>query len=245
MKGVVLAGGRGTRLRPITRVVNKHVLPVYDWPVIYYPVQTLLEAGIEDVLVISNADHIGKYMELLELEFDANFSYAVQSEPKGIAHGLSIAEEFVGDDDVALILGDNLLLGDPSDEIRSFATDSAAARIFVTPVEEPSAYGIATIRDGRVVELQEKPDSTDSNRAVIGLYLYTPDVFDKIEDLTPSDRGEYEITDLNQLYVDEGSLQYSQFDGNWFDVGTPEGLFEASRHVRRRKAEQTADAPTQ
>lgn len=248
MKGVVLAGGRGTRLRPITRVVNKHVLPVYDEPVIHYPVRTLLDAGIEEILVVSNADHIGKYMELLEMEFDANFSYAVQSEPKGIAHGLGLAEEFADGEPVALILGDNLLLGDLSQAIRSFEVDPAGARVFVTPVEEPSAYGIATIENDRVVKLQEKPDSADSNRAVIGLYLYENDVFDRIDELTPSDRGEYEITDLNRLYMRDGSLAYSEFDGEWFDVGTPEGLFEASQCVRRQvlegalDAERTADA---
>ena len=242
MKGVVLAGGTGSRLRPVTRVVNKHVLPVYDEPVINYPVRTLLDAGIEDILVVSNADHIGKYMELLELQFEANFSYKVQSKPKGIAHGLGLAEAFVDGDDLALILGDNVLFGDPGSEIESFASDPAEARIFLTEVEEPSAYGIATIEDGRVVELQEKPDAAASNRAVIGLYLYSADVFDKIDQLTPSDRGEYEITDLNQRYIDEGSLAYSVFEGAWFDVGTPEGLFEASEYVRQHEREVALDA---
>ena len=218
-------------MHPITKVVNKHVLPIYDEPIIYYPIKTLLDAGIEDILVISNADHIGKYMKLLELEFDADFSYRVQSEPKGIAHGLSLAEEFVGEDNVAVILGDNILFGDASDHIRRFDEVNSGAQIFLKRVDKPSAYGVATVEDGKVTELNEKPDSPTSDWAVIGLYLYTSRVFERIDQTEPSDRGEYEITDVNQLYVDERNLTYSEFTGEWFDVGTPEGLFQASKHV--------------
>lgn len=232
MKGVVLAGGTGSRLRPITRIVNKHVLPIYDKPVIYFPVQTLLDAGINEILVISNADHIGKYMELLELEYDADFNYKVQSEPKGIAHAVSLAEEFVGSENFAVILGDNILFSDITNEISEFSDVKDGAKIFLKKVNEPSAYGIATVRNGSVAKLEEKPMSTDSNLAVLGTYLYTPDVFDKISEIEMSDRGEYEITDVNQLYVDEGTLNYEEYSGEWFDVGTPEGLFRASNHIR-------------
>lgn len=235
MKGVILAGGSGTRLRPITRVVNKHILPVYDKPIIYYPVQTLLDAGIDDILVISNSDYIGKYMELLELDFDADFSYTVQSEPKGIAHAISLAEDFVGGDKFAVMLGDNILLGDISQEIRNFQDREEGAKIFLKEVDEPTAYGIANIQDGAVTSLIEKPESPQSDLAVIGLYLYNSSAFDKIRNLEPSDRGEYEVTDLNRRYIEDDSLVYDQFEGEWFDTGTPEGLFRASKYVRDQR----------
>ncbi|QLD86838.1 sugar nucleotidyltransferase [Natronomonas halophila] len=229
MKGVILAGGKGTRLRPTTRVVNKHVIPIYDRPMIYYPVETLLGAGIDDILVISNADHIGKYIELLEEDFDADFNYKVQSEPKGIAHGVGLAENFVNDEFVVL-LGDNILIGDLTREMLSL--DSPGAKIFVKQVDEPAAYGVATIDDGKVTRLDEKPDDPPSDYAVLGLYRYTSDVFDIIDDLEPSDRGEYEITDVNKAYVERGQLEYEVFDGEWFDAGTPEGIYKASKVVR-------------
>jgi glucose-1-phosphate thymidylyltransferase len=233
MKGVVLAGGRGTRLQPMTHVVNKHVLPVYDDPMIYYPVRTLLSAGIDDILVISNADHIGKYIELLEeADFDANFRYRVQKEPKGIAHAISLAEDFV-DDGFAVVLGDNIILGDISSAID--LADDETAKIFLKQVDKPAAYGVAEIEDGKVQSLQEKPDSPRSNLAVIGLYLYDTTVFDVIREIEPSDRGEYEITDVNKRYVERGELAYEEIDNEWFDTGTPEGLFQASERIRSRK----------
>jgi len=234
MKGVILAGGRGTRLRPLTRVVNKHILPVYDKPMIYYPVQTLIDAGIDEILVISNADHIGKYMELLELDFDANFSYQVQSEPRGIAHGVALAEEFVDGEPFAVMLGDNILLDDGFEAIQRFEETNDGAKIFLTRVDEPAAYGIAWIDGDEVARIEEKPAHPDSDYAVVGLYLYRPDVFERIERLNPSDRGEYEITDVNRQYVEEGSLGFATIEGEWFDAGTPEGLFQAAQAVRDR-----------
>ena len=233
MKGVVLAGGRGTRLRPITKVVNKHVLPVYDLPMIYYPVKTLTDAGIDDILVISNADHLGKYIELLEGEFEANFQYKVQSEPKGIAHAVSLAEAFV-EDKFVVILGDNIVLDNISEKIKSFSEDSGA-KIFITPVDDPSSYGIVSIDDDTVTKIEEKPTDPESNHAATGVYVYTSDVFEVISDLKPSDRGEYEITDVNQHYLEQGSLKYEVLEGEWFDAGTPEGLFKASKKVREQK----------
>ncbi|MHB9288022.1 sugar nucleotidyltransferase [Halobacteriales archaeon Cl-PHB] len=236
MKGVVLAGGRGTRLRPMTQVVNKHVLPIYDEPMIFYPVRTLVESGIDEILVISNADHIGKYIQLLEEEFDAEFSYRVQKEPAGIAHAVSLAEGFA-DEEIAVILGDNILLGDVTEDINSFTKADNKAKIFLKHVNEPSAYGVASVNDGKVVKLEEKPTSPDSDHAVIGLYLYEANVFDHIAELDPSDRGEYEITDLNKRYVERNALEYSEFDGEWFDAGTPEGMYQASHTVRAQKEE--------
>lgn len=233
MKGVVLAGGRGTRLQPMTHVVNKHVLPVYDNPMIYYPVRTLISAGIEEILVISNADHIGKYIELLEeADFDANFRYRVQKEPKGIAHAISLAEDFV-DDEFTVVLGDNIILGDVSSNI--YLDDDEKAKIFLKQVNEPTAYGVAQVEDGKVQLVQEKPDSPKSNLAIIGLYIYDTSVFDIIHDLEPSDRGEYEITDVNQRYVERGELNYEEIDNEWFDTGTPEGLFKASKRIRSQQ----------
>jgi glucose-1-phosphate thymidylyltransferase len=217
----------------MTHVVNKHVLPVYDNPMIYYPVRTLISAGIEEILVISNADHIGKYIELLEeADFDANFRYRVQKEPKGIAHAISLAEDFV-DDEFTVVLGDNIILGDVSSNI--YLDDDEKAKIFLKQVNEPTAYGVAQVEDGKVQLVQEKPDSPKSNLAIIGLYIYDTSVFDIIHDLEPSDRGEYEITDVNQRYVERGELNYEEIDNEWFDTGTPEGLFKASKRIRSQQ----------
>lgn len=229
MKGVILAGGKGTRLQPMTRVVNKHVLPIYDDPMIYYPVRTLLSAGIDEILVISNAEHIGKYIELLEGEdFDAEFQYLVQSEPKGIAHGVSLAESFV-DDEFVVILGDNIVLGDISDKI---SLENGSAKILLKQVDEPTAYGVANIEADEVRSLREKPSDPESDLAVIGVYVYDKSVFDIIRTLEPSERGEYEITDVNKAYVEQGGLTYEVIENDWFDSGTPEGLFQASKAAR-------------
>lgn len=235
MKGVVLAGGTGTRLRPMTRVVNKHLLPIYDEPLIYYPVKTLVDSGIDEILLISGADYLGKYAQLLEeSEIEATFSYKVQPEPKGIAHAVGLAEKFV-DDTFAVILGDNIITGDISSSLSEFEKSSAEAQIFVTEVEKPSAYGVATISDDRVTNIEEKPTDPNTNNAVIGLYTYTRDIFSKIDNLEPSDRGEYEITDVNHRYVLEGNLAFKRYTGEWFDAGTPEGLFMASQSIREER----------
>ena len=234
MKGVVLAGGSGTRLRPVTRVVNKHVIPIYNRPMIYYPVETLINAGIDEVLVISNAGHIGKYIQLLEHDFEADFSYKVQSQAKGIAHGVSLAKEFV-DESFAVVLGDNILFDDFSNEIQSFPDTDSSAKIFLKSVNSPAAYGVASVTDDRVIEIKEKPDSPESNLAVIGLYLYTTDVFDRISTLEPSERGEYEISDINNQYASENELEYDTIESEWFDAGTPEGVHQASASVRERQ----------
>lgn len=231
MKGVVLAGGKGSRLQPMTGVVNKHVLPVYDDPMIFYPVRTLLRSGIDDILVISTPEDIGRYIQLLEEEFSANFSYRVQKEPKGIAHALGLAADFV-DDTVAVMLGDNIILEDLNTEFATFEEGDESAMILLNEVSDPSRYGIAEVTDGTLHTLNEKPEHPESNFAIIGLYLYTSDVFNVIPDLEKSDRGEYEITDVNNHYLNTGSLDYEIIRGEWFDVGTPEGMFRAAQHVR-------------
>lgn len=235
MKGVILAGGRGTRLRPMTHVVNKHVLPVYDRPMIFYPVDTLLRSGVTDILVISTPESIGRYIQLLEEEYEANFSYRVQTEPAGIAHALSLAEDFV-DDTVAVMLGDNIILDDLSDDFRSFEQHDEDAQIFLKEVSDPARYGVARLNEsGEVAELAEKPENPETNSAVIGLYLYRRSVFEIIDKLEPSERGEYEITDVNAEYLDRGELSHTFVEGDWFDVGTPEGLYAASRYVREQR----------
>lgn len=233
MKGVVLAGGRGTRLRPMTNVVNKHVLPVYDEPMIFYPVRTLLENGIDEILIISTPEDIGRYIQLLEEEFDAMFTYRVQREPKGIAHAVQLAENFI-DDKFAVMLGDNIVLDDFDDEFSAFDKDNTPAKIFLKQVDEPTRYGVAAIEDDIITRIEEKPDVPMSEYAIIGLYLYTSEVFNRIEKLEPSDRGELEITDVNKQYVKDGTLEYEIVNGEWFDAGTPEGMFQASEYVRKQ-----------
>mgnify|MGYP003835774979 CR=1 FL=1 len=218
----------------MTHVVNKHVLPVYDEPMIFYPVNTLIESGVDDIMVISTPEDIGRYIQLLEDEFDADFSYRVQKEPGGIAHALRLAEDFV-DESVAVMLGDNIVLEDLSGVFDSFERDETSAKIFLKEVSEASRYGIAELSEGEVTALKEKPDDPESNSAIIGLYLYTEEVFDVIPKLDPSDRGEYEITDVNDWFLEEGELSYEMIDSRWFDVGTPEGMFRASEYIRSRR----------
>jgi glucose-1-phosphate thymidylyltransferase len=234
MKGVVLAGGRGTRLQPMTEIMNKHVLPVYDEPMIFYPVRTLLNNDITDILVVSTPEFIGGYIELLESEFDAEFTYRVQSEPGGIAHAMRLAEDFV-DDRFAVILGDNIVINDLSESISKFVGSEKDCMIFLKEVSDPSRYGVAEVDDQEVVRLKEKPDSPRTNLAVIGLYLYTDDVFDKIPKLTESNRGELEVTDLNKMYIEDDNIVYTELDGEWFDVGTPDGLLKASNFIKRNR----------
>lgn len=233
MQGVILAGGKGTRLRPMTSVMNKHILPVYNEPMIYYPVNCLIDSGIEDILIISSSEHIGKYIELLEAEFDANFTYRVQSEPAGIAHAVCLAESFV-DDEFVVILGDNIVFNSLSFAIEKFESDDSDAMLFMKEVDEPSAYGVAQIEDDSVSGIIEKPDDPISNNAVLGMYIYTNDVFEKIRNITPSERGELEITDVNRMYIEESNVSHIFWEDQWFDAGTPEGLFKASRSAREQ-----------
>jgi glucose-1-phosphate thymidylyltransferase len=215
----------------MTNVVNKHVLPVYDEPMVFYPVRTLLENGIDEILVISTPADIGRYIQLLEDEFDASFTYRVQKEPGGIAHAVQLAEDFV-DDAFAVVLGDNIVLDDFHEEFNTFEEGGTPAKIFLKQVDEPARYGVAAIEDGVITQIEEKPDVPISEYAIIGAYLYRAEVFDRIETLDPSDRGELEITDVNKQYVEDGTLEYEIVEGEWFDAGTPEGMHQASTYVR-------------
>ena len=233
MKGVILSGGSGSRLRPLTKVTSKQLLPVYNKPMIYYPLRTLLKAGIKEILIIIAPEHSGDYVNLLGSgsQFGARFSYEVQDKPIGLAHGLFLAESFADGDQVTMILGDNIFEDDFSKDIKSF---SGGAKIFAKEVSDPQRFGIVEFDEqGKVISIEEKPEKPKSNYAQPGLYIYEGGVFAKIRSLKPSARGEYEITDLNNIYLHEGELTASIVKGEWKDAGTFESLFQASELARK------------
>jgi len=232
MKGVVIAAGKGTRLKPLTNAVNKPVLPVYDKPLLFYPVETLIDAGITDILIVSNLDDVKRYAALLEPEYpDVEFHYRVQTERNGIAGALALAEDFV-ESNVTVILGDNIIFDDIQHDVESFPETDAGAKVFLKEVENPSRFGVATKNGERVTRITEKPTAPQSNTAVTGVYIYDSGVFDIIREITPSGRGEYEITAVNNGYIDRDSLAYRELQGPWFDIGTPDHLLEAAQYIR-------------
>lgn len=233
MKGIVLAGGKGTRLYPITRAVNKHLLPIYNKPMIYYPISTLMSLGIEDILVISQRDQIGLFKRILKdgRDMGLNLSYEVQDHENGIPEAFIIGESFIGGDNVALILGDNFFYGE---NIRSVVGDLTRPSLFLYKVEDPERFGVCEIQNGRILSIEEKPSNPKSNYAVTGLYVYDSDVSYYSNSLRKSSRGELEITDLNNLYIKGGNMSYKILDHNmtWFDMGTFESFYKASTFVR-------------
>ncbi|MDP2691963.1 MAG: sugar phosphate nucleotidyltransferase [bacterium] len=235
MKGIILAGGSGTRLHPCTKVTSKQLLPIYNKPMIYYPLETLLKAGITEVLIIVSPEHAGDFVNLLGSgkDFGARFFYEVQDKPEGLAQAFLIGESFIEDEPVAMILGDNLFEDDISDAVQSF---KKGARIFAKEVEDPQRFGVVEF-DGerRVIRVVEKPQKPKSNYAVTGLYIYDSSVVQKARSLRPSMRGELEITDLNQLYLDEGQLDVAFVEGAWLDTGTFESMYEATCMVRAKE----------
>ncbi|KKU78981.1 MAG: Glucose-1-phosphate thymidylyltransferase [Candidatus Peregrinibacteria bacterium GW2011_GWA2_47_7] len=234
MKGVILAGGTGTRLFPSTKVINKHLLPVYNKPMIYYPLQTLTESGITDILIISNREHIGAFMNLLGSgsEVNARLTYKVQDGASGIAHAFALAEDFASGESIALILGDNIFTETFQHAVQNF---KEGAQIFLKEVSDPKRFGIAEMAGTRVVSVEEKPAHPKSSYAVTGLYFYDATAFDLIKTLTPSGRGELEITDLNNAYVERGSLEGYFLKGNWADAGTHESLLSASLMIQNQE----------
>ncbi len=234
MKGVILAGGTGSRLYPLTKTANKHMLPIYDKPMISYPLETLRESVIDEILIISGPGHAGQFLELLGSgwDLDLTLQYTIQEKPLGIAHAIWIAEDFADGEDIAVILGDNVIGETFEEDIREF---DGGAKIFLNRVENPSRFGIANIEDGEIQNIVEKPDKPPTNLAITGMYLYDNAVFDHIQELELSDRNELEVTDLNRIYLENGELDHREFDSYWFDSGTFEGLYEANTHLRERK----------
>ncbi|MFH1233528.1 MAG: sugar phosphate nucleotidyltransferase [Patescibacteria group bacterium] len=231
MKGVILAGGSGTRLYPNTKVTNKHLLPVYNQPMIYYPIQTLMRAGITDILILPGKDNAGDFAKLLGSgkDFNANFSFKVQDHAGGLAYAVGLAEEFVGDDNCVVIFGDNIIEDNIIKDVQEFET---GAKIFLKQVSDPERFGIAELDGDKVINIEEKPKQPKSNWCVIGMYFYDSNVFDYIKNMKPSDRGELEITDLNNMYVKSGKMKAGFLKGNWFDVGTHESLVDAAYNLK-------------
>lgn len=235
MKGIILAGGSGTRLSPLTKVTSKQLLPIYNQPMIFFPLQTLLNAGIKDILVIVAPDHAGDFLKLLGSgqEFGCKFTYEIQDKPQGLAQAFLIGENFIGDDNVTLILGDNVFEDNFADAIASFKN---GGRVFAKEVSDPNRFGVVEFDDQKkALSIEEKPVHPKSNFAVTGLYIYDRTVVTKAKTLQPSSRGELEITDLNMLYLQEGTLDVSFVEGKWLDTGTFESLFEAYTFIRERE----------
>jgi glucose-1-phosphate thymidylyltransferase len=240
MKGVILAGGLGSRLRPLTLVTNKHLLPVYDKPMIYYPVQSLLNAGIDEVLIVTGGEHAGDFLKLLKngKHLGVNhLEYTYQEGEGGIADALKLAEDFADGQKICVVLGDNIIEGNIRQAAGDFFTQSSGAKILLKEVDDPERFGVVRFEsDGpgaRIAEIVEKPSNPASNLAVIGIYFFDNDVFEICAGLTPSGRGELEITDVNNAYLRRGDLTHARLDGWWTDAGTFESLHRASCVVAR------------
>ncbi len=232
MKGIILAGGTGSRLYPLTKVTNKHLLPVYDKPMIFYPIQTLIDAGIKEIMIVSGRGHAGHFLELLGSGADlgVKFTYEIQEEAGGIAQALSLAENFADEDDVAVILGDNIFQDNIEKDISNF---TGGAKIFLKEVSDAHRFGVAEIKGDRVIGIEEKPKEPKSSFAVTGLYIYSNNVFNVVKTLKPSARGELEITDVNNSFVNNGTMEYRILDGFWSDAGTFESLLRAGVLIQK------------
>jgi glucose-1-phosphate thymidylyltransferase len=247
MKGVILAGGLGTRLLPMTRVTNKHLLPVYDRPMIYYPIQQLVHAGIRDILVVTGGDSAGDFLKLLRNGHDFGLEhvrYAYQEGEGGIAEALGLAEFFAAGEPIAVILGDNIFQDALEPAIASFREDPTGAMILLKEVDDPERFGVAIIEGDRVVEIVEKPAKPASRLAVTGCYLYDARVFDVIKTLTPSRRGELEITDVNNRYIGWGAMRHHPVRGWWTDAGTVASLHRAAGLVAEDRDNPVLAGPT-
>jgi glucose-1-phosphate thymidylyltransferase len=228
MKGIILAAGKATRLRPLTKVTSKQLLPIYDKPMIYYPIETLIKAGIKDILIIIAPGHAGQFLNLLGSgkDFGVKFTYEIQEEARGLADAFIVGETFIGKDNVAMILGDNIFDHDFSDCIKTF---KSGARIFAKEVHDPHRFGVVEFdKNMKVKSVEEKPMKPKSNFAAVGMYVYDNRVIDFAKELKPSHRGELEITDINKIYLDKGELTVSLVNGIWEDAGTFDSLLRAS-----------------
>lgn len=249
MKGVILAGGLGTRLRPLTLVTNKHLLPVYDRPMIHYPIQCLLNAGIDEILIVTGGEHAGDFLKLLkngEQLGVKHLAYAYQEGEGGIAEALKLAEDFADGEKICVILGDNLIEGNIRKAVGDFFTQPAGAKVLLKQVPDPHRFGVVRMENGRVAGIIEKPEDPPTDLAVTGIYLYDNEVFDICRTLAPSGRGELEITDVNTHYLQRARLTHDVLEGWWTDAGTFDSLYRATRYVAEGGANHvnlTAAAP--
>ena len=236
MKGVVLAGGLGKRLEPLTRITNKHLLPIYNKPMIYYPIETLIEAGIEEILIVTGGNNAGDFLRLLGngSEFGLkHLNYTYQRGEGGIAEALALAEHFAAKQPIVVMLGDNIVECSIRASVERFAKQAKGARLLLKEVEDPSRFGVADVSGDRIIGIEEKPTHPKSSYAVTGIYMYDATVFDIIKTLKPSGRGELEITDVNNAYIQRGEMQFDFLDGWWTDAGLPETLYRAATLVRQ------------
>jgi glucose-1-phosphate thymidylyltransferase len=234
MKGVILAGGLGTRMYPLTKITNKHLLPVYDKPMIYYPLQALIKAGIKDILIVTGGTYAGDFLRLLGNghEFGLkHINYTYQEGEGGIAAALRMAEFFADEDKICVMLGDNIIEKNIREAVKKFDRQKAGAKIMIKEVPDPQRFGVPVLEGDKIVKIEEKPKAPKSRYAVTGIYLYDKTVFDIIKSLRPSNRGELEITDVNNVYIERGQLTWEILDGWWTDAGTFESLLRASQLV--------------
>lgn len=235
MKGIILAGGTGSRLWPLTKVTNKHLLAVGQKPMLYYPLAKLITAGIDEILIVTGVEHMGDVVNLLGSgkEFNCRITYKVQDEAGGIAQALSLAENFAASDPVTVILGDNIFHAGLADHVRSYMKQGTGARVLLKEVHDPQRFGVASIKDGYVTSIEEKPKAPKSNLAVTGIYFYDAQVYEIIRTLKPSGRGEMEITDVNNAYIAKNQLHFDMLTGWWSDAGTFESLAKVNELVLR------------
>lgn len=239
MKGVVLAGGLGSRLYPLTKVTNKHLLPVYNEPMIYYPIRILVNAGIDELLIVTGGNNAGDFLRLLENGKDfglKHINYTYQQGEGGIAAALSLAEYFADNDKIIVVLGDNIIEGNIKAAVEKFHNQKEGARILLKEVSDPQRFGVPVFESKKIIRVEEKPANPASNYAVIGIYMYDRKVFEFIRSLKPSQRGELEITDVNNFYIREGKMQWDVLDGWWSDAGTFESLQYAGNMVAKTGA---------
>jgi glucose-1-phosphate thymidylyltransferase len=241
MKGIILAGGLGSRLRPLTKVTNKHLLPIYDKPMIYYPIETLCAAGIDEIMVVTGGNSAGDFLRLLGngREFGLHdIYYTYQEGEGGIADALKLCEHFAEGDSVCVILGDNVIEGNIKPYVNAFKQQNGGARLLLKEVQDPERFGVAELSGKRIVGIEEKPNNPKSRYAVTGIYMYDRRVFDYCRDLKPSARGELEITDVNNAYVAAGDLHYDILEGWWTDAGQFESLYHATQLVAAKRAKE-------
>ncbi|WP_180540244.1 sugar phosphate nucleotidyltransferase [Nevskia soli] len=238
MKGIVLAGGTGSRLFPLTKITNKHLLPIYDKPMIYYPIQTLVDAGIVDIMVVTGGKNSGDFLRLLAngKSFGLkHIDYTYQEGEGGIADALALAEHFADGQKICVVLGDNIIEKSIRCAAEAFRKQPKGARILLKEVDDAERFGVAEVANGRIVGIEEKPKHPRSNYAVTGIYMFDETVFDKVRKLVPSNRGELEITDVNNAYIREGSMEFSFLDGWWTDAGTFSSLLRAANLVAQTR----------